>query len=81
MLSLLAKMKVLLILEENRNYTFPVVRYFTWKLELVSDIFWVIDDRVVYLDLGFELLLQFYHERNLQSADSYQLNIYYSTGV
>ena len=23
---------------ENRNETFPVVRYFTWKLESVSDI-------------------------------------------
>ena len=68
-------MKVLLTLEENRNYTFPVVHYFTWKLKLVSDIFRVIDDCAVYLDLGFELLLQFYHERNLQSADGYQLNI------
>ena len=46
--SLIAKMQVLLILEENflknRNLTFPVVRYFTWKLVLVSNILWLIVD-------------------------------------
>ena len=26
----------------NKNETFPVVHYFTWKLELVSDFLWVI---------------------------------------
>ena len=44
--SLLAKMKVLLILEEKSWKTeiklFPFVRCFIWKLELVSDILWVI---------------------------------------
>ena len=34
--SLPAKMKILL------NLTFPVVGYFTWKVELVSDILWMI---------------------------------------
>ena len=29
---------------ENRNWTFPAVRYFTWKLELVSNILWMIVD-------------------------------------
>ena len=41
-----AKMKVLLILAKNllknRNWTFIVVRYFTWKLELVSNVLWMI---------------------------------------
>ena len=27
---------------KNRNWTFLVVHYFTWKLELVSDILWVV---------------------------------------
>ena len=27
---------------KNRNWTFAVVPYFTWKLELVSNIFWMI---------------------------------------
>ena len=27
---------------KNRNETFPVVRYFSWKLELVSNTLWVI---------------------------------------
>ena len=26
---------------KNRNLIFPIVRYFTWKLKLVSDILWV----------------------------------------
>ena len=26
---------------KNTNYTFPVVRCFTWKLELVSNILWL----------------------------------------
>ena len=46
---LLAKIKVLLILEENswktKKYTFPAVHYFTWKLELVSDVLWVNEER------------------------------------
>ena len=29
---------------KNRNLTLPIVRYFTWKLELVSDILWMIVD-------------------------------------
>ena len=29
---------------KNRNYTFSVVSSFTWKLELVSDILWIIVD-------------------------------------
>ena len=29
---------------KNRNYTFSVVCSFTWKLELVSDILWIIVD-------------------------------------
>ena len=49
MLSLLAKMKVLLKLEKNswkiEIKIFPVLRCFTWKLELVSDILWVIVDK------------------------------------
>ena len=32
-------------------------------------------DHALCLDLGFELLLQFYHERNLHRIDGYQLNI------
>ena len=44
--SLLAKMKVLLILEKNSGEIeiklFPVVRYFTWNLTLISNILWVI---------------------------------------
>ena len=40
--SLPLKKKILLILAkrllENRNWTFPAVRYFTWKLELFSNI-------------------------------------------
>ena len=42
--SLFAKIKVLLILVEN-SWKIEIklaVRYFTWKLELVSDILWVI---------------------------------------
>ena len=27
---------------KNRSWTFPIVRYFTWKLEFVSNIFWMI---------------------------------------
>ena len=27
---------------ENRNLFFPVVCYFTWKLEFVSNILWII---------------------------------------
>ena len=27
---------------KNRNYIFPVVNYVTWKLELVSDVLWMI---------------------------------------
>ena len=27
---------------ENRNWTFPKVHYFTWKLEFVSNILWMI---------------------------------------
>ena len=27
---------------KNRNYSFPVVCYFAWKLELVSNILWMI---------------------------------------
>ena len=41
----LAKMKLLLILAKASwkiAKTFPVVCYFTWKLELVSDILWLI---------------------------------------
>ena len=38
-------------------------------------------DRALCLDLVFELLLQFYHERNLHRIDDYQLNIEYATGV
>ena len=30
------------ILLKNINWTFPVVRYFTWKLEFVSNILWMI---------------------------------------
>ena len=26
---------------KNRNYKFPVFRYFTWKLEFVSEILWM----------------------------------------
>ena len=55
----LAKMKVLLILAESSWKTeiklFPVVRYFTWKLELVSNILWVIVGQTV-LPLGKNLL-------------------------
>ena len=37
---------------KNRNWTFPVVRYFTWKLEFVSNILWMIvasSNRITYL--------------------------------
>ena len=27
---------------ENRNWTFPKVHYFTWKLEFVSNILWMV---------------------------------------
>ena len=43
--SLPFKMKILSILAKNSrktNYTFPVVPYFTWKLELVSSIWMVV---------------------------------------
>ena len=40
------EMKILLLLVKIwnflKNWTFPIVRYFTWKLEFVSDILWVI---------------------------------------
>ena len=29
---------------KNRNWTFPAVRCFTWKLEFVSNILWMIVD-------------------------------------
>ena len=29
-------------LMKNRNWTFPIGHYFTWKLELASDILWMI---------------------------------------
>ena len=29
-------------LPKNRNWTFPVVCYFTWKLEFASNILWII---------------------------------------
>ena len=29
-------------LKKKRNYTFPVVHYFTWKVELASNILWMI---------------------------------------
>ena len=32
---------------ENRNWTFPVMRYFTWKLEFVSNILWIIVDQAL----------------------------------
>ena len=35
----------------NKNETFPVVHYFTWKLELVSDFFWVIFSETFFLIL------------------------------
>ena len=28
--------------QKNRKWTFPVVRYFKWKLESVSNILWMI---------------------------------------
>ena len=43
---LTAKKNILWMLVKNllksRNYTFPVAHYFTWKLDLVSYIFWII---------------------------------------
>ena len=40
--SLPVKMTILLILA--KKFTFPVVRYFAWKLVLVSNILWMIVD-------------------------------------
>ena len=38
-------------------------------------------DCALCLDLGFKLLLQFYHERSLHRIERYQLNIEYATSV
>ena len=38
-------------------------------------------DCALCLDLGFKLLLQFYHERSLHRKEGYQLNIEYAMGV
>ena len=40
---------------KNRNWTFPVVRYFTWKLEFVSDILWTIVG--FWIQIGFVMLV------------------------
>ena len=44
---------------KNRNKTFPVVPYFTWKLELVSNILWMI--------ISGNLFLILIHPRPLQT--------------
>ena len=66
--SLPDKMKTLLILAKKkklkkRNQTFSVVFNFTWKLELVSNILWMIVDYILdtaFLDIfqwcGYDLL-------------------------
>ena len=48
-------MKVFWKLLKNRNWTFPVVRYFTWKLELVSDILLLCVETFFYLYLPPDL--------------------------
>ena len=48
MTAFLPKIKILLILVKNSRKSeinfFPVVRYFTWKLELATHILWMIVD-------------------------------------
>ena len=77
MLGLPTKMKILLILARNSWKTeiklFPVVRYFTWKLELVSDILWMIvgrhsktkkiDEKMKYI--------------SMESNESYSSNVFF----
>ena len=43
---------------KNRNETFPVMRYFTWKLELVSNPLWVIVSGKIFLILTHPRRLQ-----------------------
>ena len=33
---------------KNRNWTFPVVCYFTWKLEFISNVLWMIVETLCY---------------------------------
>ena len=37
----------------NRNETFPIVRYFTQKIELVSNILWVIVEMIIINQMSF----------------------------
>ena len=42
---------------KNRNLTLTVVHYFTWKLELVSDVLWVIvEKRKLIVDIIYRLI-------------------------
>ena len=56
---------------ENRNQTFPIVRYLSWKLELLSDILWVI---VGVMGKGSEVLCSCKH-------DSAEYNLYKKQNV
>ena len=70
MASLLAKMSSSFIntrrkLLKNRNWTFPVVRYFTRKLELVSDILWFIAAYIKRGRLQHTLLVVVFPHNNI----------------